>query len=84
MAYRKSVKADLNDLLRLIDHALDYQYDADFFYQQMANLIKSLNKDEIENYASWYLTEEADEKGYSKIDYDKCRDKLEEFKKHYL
>lgn len=84
MAHRKSVKSDLNDLLRLVDHALDYQYDADHFYEQMANLIKHLSNEEIENYASWYLTEEADEKGYSKIDYDKCRDKLEEFKKQYL
>ena len=81
---RKIVKISLGSLLSFICKAEEDQYDCNEVYEFVAHSLDyKLDKDEIENYASWYLSKEAEDLDFTKEDYDKCTVKLEEFSKKY-
>jgi hypothetical protein len=54
-------------------------------YSVLAHLIKCLSDREIDTYANdKFLSLAAEDDGYTKEDYENCKDCLEKFRQHYL
>ena len=82
---RNSIKISIRSILDLIVFGDKININNDRFYEKLANLLQnSLSDQEINEYASFYLSKEAELKGYTKEDYEICVDILEEFKKDFI
>jgi len=69
------------EILGLISCAEDYGYTTllpDFF-----KWLDSVSDEEIENYAKWFKSEEAQKKGYGEEDYETSKERLIEYRKKY-
>jgi hypothetical protein len=83
---RKQVKVSLVKILKiieLIDEFKDYQISDEINKNISAMLGHELQESEIEDYSSWYLSENADILGYDKQNYENAISILENFRKEY-
>ncbi len=81
---RKEVTVQLDDILGLIACAEDYGYGFSTFYGGMADFLnRKLTDEEINNYASWFLSDEAKSKNYAQEDFDTAIKRLTEFRNRY-
>lgn len=80
------MKRKPNAVLSFVD-CLDYDDYSDLLDEVLTFAAEMLDfkltNDEIESYASWYLTVDAEEQGYSKENYDETVIKLQDFAKDY-
>lgn len=83
---RKQIKVSLTKILKIIefvDAFKDYD-EAEDVNSILGRMIKfELTDSEIEEFAGWYLTEEANELGYDKEHYDSAKEILEKFRNNY-
>ena len=86
MKQRKQLKVSLTKILKVIeltDEFKDYEVIEDI-YARLSGMLKHILTDsEIEEFAEWYLSEEAEEMGYDKDNYDNAKNILENFRKKY-
>ena len=74
----------LDDILELICCADDYGYRNDVLFEAFSLLLTTLSDEEIENYASTFLSDESKKDGFSEEDYESSKKILLEFRNEYL
>lgn len=80
---RKQVKISLTKVLKIIEFMEAFKEDeaAEDIYLKLAAMLNfKLTDSEIEEFANWYLSKEANEIGYDKDNYDNAKDILESFR----
>ena len=83
---RKQLKVSITKLLKIVELLYPLkEYDAvDEIYIRIASALKhQLLNSEIEDFAAWYLSGDAEGMGYDKEHYDEAISVLESFKKDY-
>ena len=82
---RKTLKVEMKRILYLIERSVRDDFDTDAFSKQMAkSLDNKLSDQEIETYCTFYLSEEGEDMGFTKEDYEESKAILEEFRELYL
>lgn len=83
---RKQVKVSLVRIMKVIELLDEFkEYEAiEGLSKNLASMLAyELSDSEIEDYSNWYLSEEAEELGYDKENYDESMSILENFRKEY-
>lgn len=83
---RKQIKVTITKLLKIIELLYKHKdYDhVDEIYKRIASGLKyQLLDSEIEEFAAWYLSEDAENMGYDKEHYEDAKTILEYFVKNY-
>lgn len=83
MENNREVTTDLENILSLINCASSYGFGRDVFYSGMFGIIKPVNEQEIQDYASTFLTSEMRSKGYTEEDYESAIEELTELNNRY-
>lgn len=82
---RKTLKVEIKRILFLIEDSVKKDYDGEQLCRQLAkSLDNKLSDEEIEVYASWYLSEDGEDLGFTKESYETAKEILEEFRELYL
>lgn len=82
---RKTLKVEIKRILYLIEVSVKQDFDTEQFCKQMAKTLDNkLSDEEIDTYASWYLSEEAEDLQFKKEDFETAKEILEEFRELYL
>jgi len=80
----RKVEIDIYEILDLICSSEDYGFNNSTLLYSFKEMLDSLSNDEIENYCSYFLSEEAINQGYTNEDYEICKERLIEFKEKYF
>lgn len=84
---RKEIKVTITKLLKIVEllsQVKDHDDAIDDVYKRVAAALKyKILPSEIEEFAGWYLTEDAENMGYDKSHYDDAILILEDFSKNY-
>jgi hypothetical protein len=70
-------------VIELLDEFKEYEAIEGLSKNLASMLAYELSDSEIEDYSNWYLSEEAEELGYDKENYDESMSILENFRKEY-
>lgn len=82
---RQTLKVEIKRILFLIEDSIKNEYDSDQLLKQLAKCLNyKLSDEEIEIYANWYLTDLAEDLGYTKESFEVAKEILEEFRIDYL
>lgn len=83
---RKQIKVSLTKVLKVVEMIETFK-EYEIFEEintKLASMIQyNLTDSEIEEFANWYLSEEAEDLGYDKEHYDSAKEILEKFRINY-
>jgi hypothetical protein len=79
----RKIEIKLSDLLGVVESAEGYGFGDDVFYTHMACWAGNVSDEEIAEYANYYLTEEAEDRGYGREDYDNSIRVLKDWRDKY-
>jgi len=83
---RKQIKVSLTKILKIVESVevfKEYEITENIYNLLARSIRHQLTDSEIEDFAGWYLSEEAGELGYDKEHYDSAKEILESFRENY-
>lgn len=82
---RQNLKVPIKRILFLVEDSVKNDYDTDKLCRFLAKTLgNKLSDSEIEEYCSWYLTEQAESLDFTKESFETAKEILEEFRELYL
>lgn len=79
----RKIEIDLHELLDIVIAAEDYGYSDDSLLSWFGDFIGELTDNEIEQFASWFKSDEAKKQRYTEEDYEDVKNKLKLFRDKY-
>ena len=80
----REVQVPLNDILEIVNCAYSYGFGRDILLYTLAEWAGDVTDKEIKDYAEWFISKEAKDKGYTPEDYDEAIEILSEWRARYI